>query len=653
MKSTLLSFILCCSCVYFTFAGNVKQDFGLFEQKADSCLTVKDNDCALINYQLALSMANEVNERAKITAIGIKIAQLNFRLGELDEAYKLYNTSLRLSIEQGLENERAKSLKGLADIYWRYGDNVKSISTIIKSIEIFNQLKDTSSFIEASNVLAEIYTSVGNTTDAAKIYDDMLNIAIATKDTINIAKNYEYKGVIYFFDKDYNKAIDYYSRALKLNVKTNRKLAAGINNGNIGEAYCKMGEYTKALNYFDKAVEIEKQFNFNSGLIFLYYSIGETYTLLEKYNKGQDYYRQSIDLMDQIGETREKQHVYSLIADNYARQKNFNKAFTYHQLYAQEKDSLFNVTKNNQLEEIKAKYEIEKRDQENYFLASENKIKEKDLALKQDIIKWQKLVVILLFIFLAVAVYLSIRLYNNRKLLKKANIAKDKLFGIVAHDLKGPIGNIKILVELLSSNDLNKVNTAERDQIISYLQTSSQSVSILLNDLLAWSISQQEGFVFKPIRVNLLKCIQQTITLFNYQIKDKNLEMVNEVSSAIFVFVDYDVLSTIIRNLLSNSIKFTENGGKIVFSASIRRIRNKSLVEFTINDNGIGISKEKIATLKSANHFMSTDGTANEKGSGLGINMIKEFVRGSNGEFDIESTPKKGTTITVRLPASN
>ncbi|HNP18481.1 MAG TPA: tetratricopeptide repeat-containing sensor histidine kinase [Fulvivirga sp.] len=653
MNNTLLSFIILCNCVHFTFARNVKQDIGLFEQRADSCLMVLDNDCALMNYELALSMANDENEGAKIITIGIKIAQLNFQLGELDEAYRQYNTSLRLSNELGLEKEKAKSLKGLADIYWRYGENVKSISTIINSIEIFTQLNDTSSIIEASNVLAEIYTSVGNTTDAARIYDDMLNIAIATKDTVNIAKNYEYKGVIYFFDKDYGKAIDYYKKALNLNEKTNNKLAAGINNGNIGEAYSKMGEYVKALNYFDKAIEIEKEFNFNSGLIFLYYSIGETYTFLEKYKKGQDYYRQSIDLMDQIGETREKQHVYSLMADNYARQKNFNKAFTYHQLYTQEKDSLFNATKFNQLEEIRAKYEIDKKDQENYFLANENKIKEKDLALKQDIIKWQNLVVILLIIFLAVAVYLSIRLYNNRKLLKKANTAKDKLFGIVAHDLKGPIGNIKILVELLSANDLNKVNSAERDQIMSYLQTSSQSVSILLNDLLAWSISQQEGFVFKPMRVNLLECIQQAITLFNYQIQEKNLKVSNEVSSEIFVYVDHDVLSTIVRNLLSNAIKFTEDGGAISFRASQKKKRNKAFVEFSINDNGIGISKAKIAALKSTNHFVSTDGTANEKGSGLGINMIKEFVRGSKGEFDIESTPKKGTTITVRLPASS
>ncbi len=192
-----------------------------------------------------------------------------------------------------------------------------------------------------------------------------------------------------------------------------------------------------------------KRYDFLSGLIFVYYTMGDTYTQLKQYDLGIAFYQKSLELMELSGETREKQMVYGLMAENYAAQNKFEEAFIYHKRHAAAKDSLFNITKNNQLEEIRAKYDLEKKEQENFFLAKENEAKEEQLAVKQSTIRRQYIMGGLLVLLLLIAIYLSVKLYRNKLLLSRANKTKDKMFGFIAHDLISPMGIIKSLADLL------------------------------------------------------------------------------------------------------------------------------------------------------------------------------------------------------------
>ncbi|MGK7389085.1 MAG: tetratricopeptide repeat protein [Candidatus Cyclobacteriaceae bacterium M2_1C_046] len=615
--------------------------------KADSCVKAFNYSCGIKYYKKSIELLDSSSNRKLLARTNLHLADLYYQIGDFKNSHVYYSNAKKISEELELKEVKAKSLQGLAHIYWRSGDNIQSIENIIESVKLFKAIHDTSSYIAASNIMAGIYVSNGELDEAEEIYNKMLQIAINASDSVRIANNYEYKGIIYFFRGDYKKAIDFYQNSLKINTKIGEELQAGINYGNIGEAFSKLKNYEQALNNYDKAVEIQRKYNFTSGLIFIYYSKGEALTALGKLEPALDFYKESILLMESSGELREKHHVYKLIADNYFKQKKFKDAYAYHQLYTSEKDSLFNIDKAAQLEEIKSKYEFDKKVQENDFLSMQNALKAQELESKQATIQRQYLFAILLLLFLCISIYLSIRLYRIKNNLSIANKSKERLFSFIAHDLKGPVGNIKSLADLLNSTYKQENITGEKAELLDYISESATKVSTLLNNLLAWAVSQQDGFRFNSQKVNLLELVNQNISLFSFQIENKQLNVQNEVPADLFAYADEDALLTIIRNILSNAIKFTKENGNIQISAS----ESDSDVILVIKDDGLGMTKKKVKDLMTSNNFISTQGTANEKGSGLGFSLIKEFIKAQKGKLLIESDPQQGTKVEVSLPS--
>ncbi len=613
--------------------------------QADSAISIASYEAAEEFLLAALSYDNITTEQR--LSILLQLADLKYQVGDFGSAYEQYTEVLQLARANNLSNKSAQALTGLAHILWRTGDNIKSITSIIESIEIYKVLNDTTGYIEASDILAGIYMSIGKLDEAEHIYDEMLQTAIHSEDSTYIARNYGYKGVLAFFRDDFKLAIAYYNKALKINLQINDRLEVAIVYGNMGESYGRLGEFDKAIEYFNKALTIQQRLNFLSGQIFIYYSLGEIYMQKGDHIKAQELFNESLDLMNISGESREKHYVYNLIAKNYAQQGNFEKAYQFHQLFTNSKDSIFNTDKNQKLEEIRAKYDFEQQERENYFLAQQNDSKARELQQKQEVITRQYILGGLILVLLLISIYLSVKLFRNKKLLTKANTSKDKLFGFIAHDLKAPIGNIKSLTDILSPHSESLVDGVEKQKMWLHLHNASNTVLALLNDMLSWSLTQQQGFNFKPTHVNLRDVVHYNLELFNYQLSIKNILLNNTVPGDLAVFVDADALSTIVRNLLSNAVKFTPQNGTIAIDAC----RDGRQVRLMVKDNGIGMKAEQIESLLANDKYESTSGTDNEKGTGLGFNLIKDFVDQSGGRVEVQSQPKRGTSFYVFLPA--
>ncbi|MEQ9049643.1 MAG: tetratricopeptide repeat protein [Marinoscillum sp.] len=615
--------------------------------QADSCAKVPDFQCALRLYEQALALG--IDSRDSLTVL-LALGDIRYQLGQFDRAYVQYEGAHKMAESMRLDYEKALALKGLAHILWRTGENIKATTFIIESIELSRKQRDTTAMITSSNILAGIYMSVGNLDDAGKLYQEALSMALDNRDSLNIAQSYEYLGVLEFFREDYYRAIDLYEKALLINLSMDRGLESGINYSNIAESLNKLGEYREALKYLKKGERVMKRYDFLSGLIFVYYTMGDTYTSLRQYDLGIEFYQQSLNLMEQSGETREKQMVYGLMAENFAAQNKFEEAFAYHKRHTAAKDSLFNITKNNQLEEIKAKYDLEKKEQENFFLAKENQAKEEQLAVKQSTIRKQYIMGGLLVVLLLIAIYLSIKLYRNKLLLSRANKTKDKMFGFIAHDLISPMGIIKSLADLLSPDSGFDLTKQERDNMMRDMHNSASSVLILLKDVLLWSIAQQHGYDFKPKAVNLREISQKNAYLYDLHAKSKEICIRNEVPPEIKAFADAKAVSTIIRNLISNAIKFTEKGGAITLSGAKE---TQAMVVLYVTDTGIGMTPSQLDLIMSRNELNTQKGTDDEHGSGLGLNLVKDFLKECKGRLNIRSQPNQGTTIEIYLPSAN
>ncbi len=230
------------------------------------------------------------------------------------------------------------------------------------------------------------------------------------------------------------------------------------------------------------------------------------------------------------------------------------------------------------------------------------------------------------------------------------NATKDKFFSIIAHDLKSPFNSILCFSELLINN-IDKYDSQKQKQIMGYIHESAINTYKLLENLLTWSRSQSGRISYNPEKENLYLLVVETIDMLNQGLLKKSIKLTNNISGDSFAFVDKDMFSTIIRNLVSNAIKFTQQGGEIIIEECIITDEsNRDFVKISVIDNGLGMSNEVQSKLFSITHNISTQGTENEHGTGLGLILCKEFVEKHRGEIWVESEEGKGSSFMFTIP---
>ncbi len=239
-------------------------------------------------------------------------------------------------------------------------------------------------------------------------------------------------------------------------------------------------------------------------------------------------------------------------------------------------------------------------------------------------------------------------LKKSERQLRELNATKDKFFSIIAHDLKNPIGAFKNVLELLYENfqDFTKEEILE---FIEPLKDSSNQLFALLENLLLWARTQTGKIQLEPIEFNLADLIKSNVSLLKFQAENKQIDLSYQAPGQLMVFADFNTINTVIRNLINNAIKFTPKGGRIIVTATNQD--NNALV--IVEDNGIGMSEETISKLFRIDVHHTTLGTAQEKGTGLGLILCKEFVQANGGQIWVESEEGKGSKFFFTIPLAN
>ena len=250
-----------------------------------------------------------------------------------------------------------------------------------------------------------------------------------------------------------------------------------------------------------------------------------------------------------------------------------------------------------------------------------------------------------LFIFL-VATTIRKGYHTEQKLVEQkateleiANDTKNKLFSILAHDLRSPLASIQNYLEILSEF---KLDADERSAIENHLLNATQHTQQMLSNLLSWSKSQMKGVTVNMTKMDLKEALQSTFSIHQSIAAEKGIRLSDQLNGGVFIMADTDMLQLIIRNLINNAIKFTAPGGEIVVSNDM--IDDKCRI--IVKDNGSGIPVEKQKNIFSLK-VSSTFGTKNEKGVGLGLVLCKEFTELQNGEIMFESMQGVGTTFYI------
>ncbi len=241
---------------------------------------------------------------------------------------------------------------------------------------------------------------------------------------------------------------------------------------------------------------------------------------------------------------------------------------------------------------------------------------------------------------------MEVELKASEKKLKKLNNTKDKLFSVIAHDIRNPFNAILGFSTILDNN-LDSLSSAEIKEFISKIVEASEQTYKLLEDLLTWAKSQLGQLKANPCKVNPEYIIQECINSLKSLARNKNININISTLNTSCIYADSEMIKFVFRNLLHNAIKFSHPNSKI--DCIINDV-NENIVSITIKDYGVGIKKEKLDILFNLEEFLTTNGTAHEKGTGLGLSLSKEMVELNNGKIEVFSKTEKGSEFIITLP---
>ena len=240
------------------------------------------------------------------------------------------------------------------------------------------------------------------------------------------------------------------------------------------------------------------------------------------------------------------------------------------------------------------------------------------------------------------------KLLKSEAQLKESNDTKDKFFSIIAHDLKSPFNSIvgfsSLLVDQIEKKDYNGI-----EKYAAIIEQSSNRAMDLLMNLMEWARSQSGRMEFNPEYIEMVSLINETELFFDDIAAQKTISIVSNLSANTTVFADKPMISTVMRNLISNAIKFTHTGGRIIISVT----ENQNELEVSVSDNGVGIPKSSIEKLFRIDENISTTGTNKESGTGLGLILCKDFIEKHGGNIWLKSEEGKGSTIYFTLPKAD
>lgn len=523
-----------------------------------------------------------------------------------------------------------------------------------------NELSQAISYFEKA---AYSYWQLDMLPQAAEQFENGLKCAdeLGNKNAQHIFNNS--LGSIYLKMGVLDKALTAFQNSTQIAQDLGRKYEVTGSYLNQANIYNQQNQSAKALNALNKAHEIAKELQDLKLLRNIYSAYVEAYKKDGDVDQSTWYFDQMSAINKKIQQQEQKEiesEVRQIVAEATSRVKSVEAEKQATEIELQQKGE--ELTQKQQILE-----ETEKESTERLMrislLDQEMELKKKELQVQNQRRKFYIASIILILAFSGYLLYSILQKRKANRLLSQKNIEiteqnheiqlqaeqlrnlnnlKDKLFSIIAHDLRSPLGS---LVSMLNLNRQGYLSQEEFQEIINDLSKNVAYTSELLENLLNWAQSQMQGLqvIAKPIE--LKPVVQTKIDLYTEQAQKKGIELRNLIEESVEVYADYSMVELTLRNLIGNAIKFCNPGDSITIMASDQNDH----VLVSVSDTGIGISQDKVKRLF-GNEVVTTRGTADEKGSGLGLMLCKEFITLNNGKIWVKSIEGVGTDFFFTLP---
>lgn len=591
-----------------------KSAFGMYGKDANEMLRV-----GLSMKRIAITNNYREGLAASHNIIGLS------RLSVSDYQKALENFLNALKIYEKLENQEniANVLSNVGVVYYYLDDHVNSLDYHMQAYEIRKELDNESSLSKSLNNIGISHTNLGQYNEALNFYQKARALKASLNDSSSLSNTINNIGRVYLLKNDYELALKYFLQSMQMDQALNNRLGVATSKLNIGEAELKKGNLTKAKSNLIAAIE----------------------------------------LAENIESLQVQMLAYQKLSDLYKSSNDYASAFSANEKYTSLSERINDIEIKREIANLEARYENDKILFENSLLSIENEKNELAISKQRNLITTLIVIGALLLILLVNTFRLikfkskSIRVEREkRKEISEKNglistqndqliqlsRAKDKIISVLAHDVKSPLNDVRSMIQLASMGGLTD---RELREYLNQILKKSENVSNMIFNVLDWARTQAQGVSLHMEEQKLTEIVKNQFEFFESSAAEKNISLENNIDHRTIVTADKNVLNIIIRNLISNAIKFTQFGGKI----EIRSKKENDQTWVCIKDSGVGMNDEEINKIIASENFTKT-GTNEEAGHGLGLMLVKEFVIKQGGLLKITSQPNKGSEFIFSIP---
>ena len=655
---------------FFGQAEQLAQQYSLYVALCEAKIKIGEVIYDRGNYDSALTYFTEAEKLADAHGLAASKAYALYYIGKYREtrgdfkdASRFYDSALAIIRAGNDDRLLVLILTSRGKNYISEGRLSLALQYYLEAFQLSEQLHDELLYAQTCSHLGSFYSMLDQY-DKALEYNQK---AFSRRDDLNnpegIAKSCNNIGILFRKLKQTDSALAYFNEALDLCEKTHYKKGLVKALTNIGIVYSEEDKDDKAFRCLDTAFLISTQAGFGYGIASSSLYLANLYQKRGQLSKALYYYTLSLSKLSSTDYDEMLQNVYQGLYECYSSKGDYRTALQYHVLLLETQKRLLNVENARQLSMLNISFDLERKVKDNEVLRADNELKESLIKRKTTFI-W--LVVIALGFTLVLCLNIYNRLYakkranrqlealnltvteQNTKLallnekLETANREKDKLFSIISHELRNPLYWFQNLSEVLSKK-FREMPADKVQKSLSALDESAKNAFHLMDNLLQWARSKLNRIHPKMGEYALRELVADTAEMYQTIMQYKEIEFTNLIPSDCLVYADADLLGCVIRNLLSNAIKYTSAGGTIGIGCRV----DADFVTVEVRDSGTGIlQKESVFS----DVVVSAAGLMQEKGSGIGLKLCKDFVEVNGGTIWAESEAGVGTCFFFTVP---
>ncbi|MBS1507985.1 MAG: tetratricopeptide repeat-containing sensor histidine kinase [Bacteroidetes bacterium] len=590
--------------------------------------------------------AQETHDKKEEARVLIELGVLHLsRVNDYEQALGWLIRSLAIEDSLSLYHEKIFTYIAMARVFEEVGDYYKSADFLKEAKNLDATEEDLVLRSLILNESGRINAAHGNTEDAFRDYNQVLSLTRQLELRSREADALFNLGRLLTKQKKYNEALKSHKEALAIRRSLRDKSKEAMSLNEIGELYRGMKNYERAMANHVAALEIRQKLKDEAALVESYNNIGALYIGKKDYKRAIANLELALEAGRDAQDQEQTLKTYDYLSQCYKELKDYKKALAAKESSLGILDFIQHDKNERQLLETQNRYQMKKKEGEIDQLEQDREQREKVIEAQTKLRDFLFLLMAFGLIIVVLVLFLYLQKRRSNRKLQEINATKDKLFSIIGHDLKGPLNSLTAFSSLL----LHHTDSLSKDEIKMLsldLDKSLKNLFTLLENLLEWGRSQTGNIDFKAEDFDLAAVLKENQELLKVLAENKKITLVNNNPSPLPAKAHRHSINTVVRNLISNAIKFTPQGGSITLLVE----STDKFLRVAVTDTGVGMSEAAIQRLFKIGTKYSTTGTAQEKGTGLGLVLCKDFVEKNGGTIGVDSTEGKGSTFYFTVP---